>query len=84
MNKFTLAVAATVLSFGTLSGVAIADDVTINERSEMVVIAALVAQGVSVDGVEEWGDYVRVWSNGANGGYSMSLFDATTLQPVTR
>ncbi|SEP79094.1 hypothetical protein SAMN05428969_0924 [Devosia sp. YR412] len=95
MNKFVFAAVAATLSLGALSSVAIAEEdisastwednaAVITDESKMAITEALVAQGVSVGSVEEWGNNVMVWSTGADGSYSMSLYDSATLQPVSR
>lgn len=95
MNKFAFAAVAATLSLGALSGAAFAEDevsastwednaAVVTDESEMAIVGALAAQGVSVGSVEEWGNNLLVWSTGADGSYSMSLYDSATLQPVSR
>ena len=56
---------------------------TINGRSKFFIESALHDLGVNTSGVEEWGGMVRAWVPNENGGTSMQLFDADTLQPVS-
>lgn len=56
---------------------------TINGRSKFAIEAALRDRGVETTGVEEWGGLIRAWVPNENGGTSMQLFDADTLQPVS-
>ncbi|MHA6689759.1 hypothetical protein [Devosia sp. A449] len=84
MKKFTLAAAIATVSVAAFSVAAIAEENLIHGHTELGLVAALTAQGVAVDGVEEWGEFVRVWSTTTSGANAMQLLDADTLRPVLR
>lgn len=84
MKKFTLVAALATVAAAAFSISASADENLIHGHTEMGLVAALEAQGVAVNGAEEWGDLVRVWTIGAGGTNTMHLLDADTLRPVVR
>ena len=59
------------------------DNDSIHGRSAFAVESALRERGVIASGVEEWGGLIRAWVPNGNGGTTMELFDADTLQPVS-
>lgn len=84
MKNFIFAFVIATVSAASFSVATAADDDVIHGRTATGIVAALKAQGVPVDSVEEWGGFVRVWSTAPSGAYAMQLFDPNTLQPAVR
>ena len=85
MKALSIAVLLAVTSFTALPAFANEDDGSndIHGRSEFAIQSALSERGVATSGVEEWGTLIRAWVPNGNGGTSMQLFDADTLEPVS-
>ena len=84
MKALSIATILTVTSFAIVPVFANEDDNSddVHGRSAFAVQSALRDRGVDTSGVEEWGNLIRAYVSNGNGGTTMQLFDADTLQPV--
>jgi hypothetical protein len=90
MIKTTLLALVAATTFSAAAAPAFAADPFGTGSDEMrafqasATVSELRSRGVNAVAVEEWGDYVRAFVRNDNGGQSMQLFNADTLEPVAR
>lgn len=88
MIKNIALAAVAVLGVAGVSAPAFADSSLTSQTSisaafdSTTILARLQSQGVPATSVEEWGDYVRAFVPGANGGEVMQFFTTDSLTPV--
>lgn len=56
---------------------------TIHGWDEAAIAASFAKQGISLDKIEEWGPYIRVFATDAHGTSIMYLVDPDTMKPVS-